>query len=89
MARGDYFDVILRDTDPVRVQATQMGAKVALVMNDQEAGQLGKAAKPASPFITIYELNRADQPIRTFQFAKDSVIAITEGHATIKQARAK
>lgn len=88
MARGDYYDVWLRDeTQARRVQATKDGSTVAIEMNDPETPKVGQPVKPPSPFITVHEVNKAGQPVRTFQFAKERVDVIEQGHETLKRAK--
>lgn len=80
MARGDYYDVWLRGEEkPRRVQAMTMGASVELDLNLQTT-KIGVAtSQPEFPFFTIYELDMTKAPKRTFQFAKDQVVAIEQG----------
>lgn len=90
MARGDYYDVWLRDeTQPRRVQATRVGATVAIDMGEAVTIGTGSSAvsKPASQFIAVTELDKADAPIRVFQFARERIDCIEQGHAPIKQGK--
>jgi len=83
MARGDYYDVWLRgEAKPRRVQATTMGASVGLDLNLSAVPKIGSMAQslsPDFPFFTLYELDMTGKPKRTFQFAKDQVVAIEQG----------
>jgi hypothetical protein len=92
LALGDYFDVTLRDTihpDKIRVQATRVGSSVYLDEGEAQTQKPGQVSfqRAASPFVTVMELDKANQPIRTFKFAKDTVLVIEQGHAKIARKK--
>lgn len=84
MARGDYYDVRMADIpEAQRVQATRVGSTVALEMNEPAAPKVGMPTPLENPFITIHEVDKAGQPIRTFHFARHGVIFIAQGNAPV------
>ena len=87
MALRDYFDITVRPDTKHRVDVTRSGGNVVLDMNEGQQGTPGKPGKPASQFITVMELNSAEDPIRTFHFAKSEVIAIEQGNQPPPKAK--
>ena len=84
MARGDYYDVWLKDeATPRRVQATKDGSSVG-IDTGETTGAIAKAPKE---FIEVYEVNKANQLVRIFRFARSNVVAIEQGHETIKRTK--
>lgn len=84
MSRGDYYDVWLRgETTPRRVQATRIGATVDIQMGYAEA--VGRAAMNLpKEFIEVTEVDKADEAIRTFRFARSEVVVIEQGNEMLK-----
>jgi hypothetical protein len=81
MARGDFIEVTYRTgqgTDKQDVIAEGVGGSVAA------SGVDGR-----NDFITIEALDRNGNAIRTARFAKSEVVAIVEGHRTIRVVKVK
>jgi len=81
MTRGDYVDVTYRTGSGIathRTMARGIGSKV-----DVDEG------RPNSPFVTVIEQTRGDDPIQTARFAKTEVVAIIEGHEAYVTRRIK
>ena len=88
MARGDYYEIRMAEiAEPQRVQATRVGSTVQLEMNEPAAPKVGQPAPLENPFITVHEVDKAGQPIRTFHFARHGVIFISQGNEPIKGKR--
>ena len=87
MARGDYYDVWLKEENqPRRVQATRIGATVSLDMGVMPATP-GRPPSPPAEFITVTEIDKANVPIRTFYFARSEVQSIEQGNQMIKSRK--
>jgi len=72
MAKDDLVKVTYRTpvgTETVNVEARSNGSSVQVV----------DPTSASDPYLRVRELNKVQEPVRTFRFAKSEVLAVIEG----------
>lgn len=77
MSRGDYVRVLYRTGAGIAEEKVLARTAGATVATEVPTSKVGKAP---DPFVTVMEMNKAGEAVRTVRFTTESVVGLIEGH---------